>query len=244
LEEQRAYDWRAYGDRRRNPYGSQLMVQAQDSLERSRLLIEVMRVFSSELDLDAMLVTIMDCITKVMHADRSTLFIKDAATDQLWSKVVQGDGMAEIRVPLRAGIVGHVVTTGETINIADAYQDKRFNQEIDRRSGYRTHSILCVPIRDERTQIIGAVQCLNAQKGEFSAEDDELLTALAAQAGIALRVAERVAAREQHLKHQVQELRIEIDEAKKALQVADVTNSDYFKQLQQTAKRLRRERRA
>ncbi len=72
----------------------------------------------------------------LLDADRCTLFLLDAERGELWSKVAEGS--KEIRVPVTKGIAGHVVTTGELLNIKDAYQDSRFNPEIDKRTGYRT----------------------------------------------------------------------------------------------------------
>ena len=112
--------------------------------------------------------------SSALNVDRSTLFLLDRERGQLWSKVAQGDGITEIRVPLGAGIVGFVAQHGEVISLADAYDDPRFNREVDRRTGYRTRSLLCLPIRDRAGQIVGAVQALNKRDGEFTREDEEL----------------------------------------------------------------------
>src|SRR4051812_31207559 len=91
--------------------------------ERLGALLEIGRVLASELDLDRLLGAIMAQTTRLLDADRSTLFLLDEANGQLWSRVAQGEGMAEIRIPSSAGIAGYVATSGETLNIADAYQD-------------------------------------------------------------------------------------------------------------------------
>jgi adenylate cyclase len=85
-----------------------------------------------------------------MQADRSTLWLIDEASGEFWSKVKSGDGksLVELRIPSTTGIVGHVATTGETLNIPDAYQDPRFNPDADKRTGYRTRNILCMPVFD------------------------------------------------------------------------------------------------
>src|SRR5688500_17886065 len=102
---------------------------------------------SAERDLNVLLHLIMYEATKVVEADRSTLFIHDRARGELWSKVAQGS-TTEIRFPVGSGIAGTVAQTGETININDAYADKRFNRNIDLSSGYRTKTILCCPMRN------------------------------------------------------------------------------------------------
>ena len=154
--------------------------------DRLSTLLSVMKAFSQQLNRDALLPVIMSEITKAMEADRSTLFLLDEKTGELWSKVAQGRETAEIRFPKSLGIAGHVATTGETLNIEDAYSDPRFNPEVDRSTGYRTQTILCMPIKNVGGEILGAVQVLNKKEGIFTMEDEELLDALGAQAAVAL----------------------------------------------------------
>jgi len=154
--------------------------------DRLSTLLSVMKAFSQQLNRDALLPVIMSEITKAMEADRSTLFLLDEKTGELWSKVAQGRETAEIRFPKSLGIAGHVATTGETLNIEDAYSDPRFNPEVDRSTGYRTQTILCMPIKNEQGTIIGSIQVLNKRGGVFTQEDEELLQALGSQAAIAL----------------------------------------------------------
>ena len=132
------------------------------------------------------LLKIMERTSTVLQADRSTLFLVDRKTREIWSKVAQGSDMVEIRVPIGRGVAGTVAATGETINIPDAYADPRFNQEVDRRTGYRTRTILCAPIRDGQGTIVGVAQVLNKAGGPFTRDDEDLLAALSAQAFIAL----------------------------------------------------------
>jgi adenylate cyclase len=155
--------------------------------ERTQLLLEVMRSVSGQLEIDTLLPAIMAQTTRAMQADRSTIFLIDAKRGECWSRVAQGAGMAEIRFPLGVGIAGHVAATGETLNIPEAYDDPRFNQEVDRRTGYRTRTILCMPMNDTDGRRIGVVQVLNKLGGVFTREDEELLSALASQVVIALR---------------------------------------------------------
>ncbi len=155
-------------------------------MQTSEILLNVMRAVSSELEIDQLLVKIVSKTSEVMNADRCTLFLLDRQTGGLWSKVAQGDNLKEIRVPRGMGIAGHVAMTGETVNIRDAYQDSRFNPEVDRRTGYHTRTILCMPLCDERRDIIGVMQVLNKNRGVFTEEDEQLLDALGSQTAIAL----------------------------------------------------------
>jgi adenylate cyclase len=155
-------------------------------MRTSEILLNVMHAVSSELEIDKLLRSVVVKTSEAMGAERCTLFLVDRETGELWSKVAQGEQMNEIRVPRGRGIAGHVAETGETVNIADAYRDPRFNPEVDRRTGYRTHTILCMPVRNEKREIVGVMQVLNKKDGVFTAEDEQLLDALGSQAAIAL----------------------------------------------------------
>jgi len=155
-------------------------------METSEILLHVMQSVSSELEIDHLLQKIVANMTEVMQAERSTLFLVDRKTGELWSKVAQGAELSEIRVPRGAGIAGYVALGGETDNIRDAYRDPRFNPEVDRKTGYVTRTILCMPVRNEKKEIIGVVQVLNKKSGIFTDGDERLLDALGSLIAIAL----------------------------------------------------------
>jgi len=155
-------------------------------MQTSEILLNVMRAVSSELQIDHLLQKIVSKTSEVMNADRCTLFLVHRKSGELWSRVAQGENISEIRVPRGVGIAGHVAVTGETVNIRDAYQDPRFNPDVDRRTGYRTRSILCMPLRNEKHEIVGVMQVLNKKDGVFTEEDEKLLDALGSQTAIAL----------------------------------------------------------
>ncbi|MFO7769516.1 MAG: GAF domain-containing protein [bacterium] len=158
---------------------------------RYRAVYEVMRALGGTLDLDHLLDLIARKTTQVMEADRSSIFLIDWKSEELWSKVAQGVRFTEIRFPMEAGLAGHVATTGEVVNIEEAYEDERFNQEWDRRTGYRTRSVLAVPMNDKKGERVGVMQVLNKQgEGTFTSEDVELLCALAGQAAVAVENAQ------------------------------------------------------
>lgn len=155
-------------------------------MEVSETLLKVMKSVGSELHIDELLKKIVNSTSEVMNAERATLFLVDHKSGDLWSKVAQGLESMEIRVPIGVGIAGHVALTGETVNIEDAYQDSRFNAEIDKRSGFRTRSILCMALRNDSNEITGVMQVLNKLTGIFSEEDERLLNALGSQIAISL----------------------------------------------------------
>ncbi len=140
------------------------------------LLLNVTRNISRELKLDRLLMLIMDEVIKVLNCDRCTVFVLDRDKHELWSKVAHGE--KEIRFPSHLGIAGHVATTGEVLNIPDAYSDERFNSEIDRKTGYHTRNILTAPMKNSLGEIIGVFQALNKAGGPFTVDDEQLLDAI------------------------------------------------------------------
>jgi adenylate cyclase len=174
----------ARGAARETPREAAVPAPARDT---SATLLDVMRSLAAERDLTALLQKIMSKTSEVMEADRSTIFLVDDDTQEIWSKVAQGEALKEIRVPMGVGIAGHVAKTGEIVNIADAYRDPRFNPEVDRRTGYKTKTILCMAMRRQSGKVAGVIQVLNKREGVFTKQDEELLEAFASQAGIAVR---------------------------------------------------------
>lgn len=165
---------------------AQLYGQVRVHVERLSRLLEVGKAINAEMDLDALLALIVERATRLLQADRSSLFLVDREKQELWTKVAEGLATTELRIPLGTGIAGTVAMSGETVNIGDAYAEARFNPEVDRKTGYRTRNILCLPMRDKAGDILGVFQVLNKREGAFGKEDEEVLAAMASQAAIAL----------------------------------------------------------
>jgi adenylate cyclase len=155
--------------------------------ERLRALLEVGCAFSRELSPDALLQLVIAKTTEILDADRSTLLLIDRDRGELWSRIAEDLEISEIRFPVGLGLEGHVVATGETINLPNAYDDARFNRDVDRRTGYRTRSILCMPVRGDDGAIVGVIEALNKRTEIFDAEDEVFMAFLARQASIALK---------------------------------------------------------
>ena len=156
-------------------------------IERLRAVVDVGRALAGQLDLDPLLSLIVERTADAMGADRVSLFLIDWESRELWSKVAQGVRYEEIRFPMDRGLAGHVATTGETLNVPDAYMDGRFNPAVDRETGYRTHSVLVVPMTSHGGERIGVLQALNRQDGApFDPHDEELMHSLAGQAAVAV----------------------------------------------------------
>lgn len=145
---------------------------------RLKSILHIALSLQTELDIKKLLNKIMVEIKNILEADRCTVFLVDEERNELWSFVAMGLRGMEIRFPMNKGIAGHVATTGEILNIPDAYQDSRFNPEVDRQTGYRTHSILTMPMKNQKGEIIGVFQVLNKKDGPFTKNDEEILEAV------------------------------------------------------------------
>jgi signal transduction histidine kinase len=150
-----------------------------------RALEDIGVALGSTLDLNELLALVVARVSQVMDADRSTLYLLDEDSGELWSKVAEGEAITEIRLRVGDGLAGWVAQNGRAVNIKDAYLDKRFDPFWDKKTGYRTRSILCVPMKNHHGRILGVIQALNkARDGYFSMDDETLLGALASQAAV------------------------------------------------------------
>ncbi len=166
---------------------AQLFEQVQKARAEQERLLELSTAISSELQLSSLLAKIMETTTIILNAERSTLFLHDHRTNELWAPVAQGmEGSREIRFPSHLGIAGSVFTSGNTINIPDAYADPRFNKDFDRKTGFVTRNILCMPVINKSGKVIGVTQVLNKRGGPFTRYDEQKLAAFSAQASIAI----------------------------------------------------------
>jgi adenylate cyclase len=164
--------------------------QGVEEMHKSRAkemeFLDIVSDVTAEIDLGSLLQRVMVEATRMLDADRSTLFLNDEKTDELFSRVAMGDGIGEIRLPNSAGIAGAVFQSRETVNIPYAYADLRFNPGFDKQTGYFTRSILCVPITNKDGKCIGCTQALNKKGGGFTSEDESRLKAFTQQVAIAL----------------------------------------------------------
>src|SRR3974377_2455015 len=146
---------------------------------------------NSERDLGTLLDLIAREATSLLDCDRASIFLLDRERNQLWSKVALGSDEI-LRLDASLGIVGHAVKDGEPINVEDAYHDPRFYTGIDERSGYRTRTLLAVPMRNQHGEILGAFEAVNKNTGTFTERDEESLAALATHAAVAIETAQLV----------------------------------------------------
>ncbi len=158
-------------------------------------LLKVSKALASEIRLDDLLQVIVEKAAEVMDADRATLFLYDESRNELWSKTTQRLEIKEIRLPLGVGIAGHVAKTRTAINIPDTYADARFDPDFDKETGYRTRSILCLPLIGNGDRLIGVIQVLNKKDQEvFNEADESLLGGLSDHITVALERARLIEA--------------------------------------------------
>lgn len=161
------------------------------ALARERAKLDAVReiglALGSTLRSDELLRLIATKISEATEADRTTIYLVDADGEAIVSRAAQSYEVDEIRLKMGEGLAGTVAKTGELVNLSDAYSDPRFSAAFDQLSGYRTRSILCVPMRNQYARTIGVVQCLNKRAGgAFDADDVGLVEALASEAAVSI----------------------------------------------------------
>ncbi len=154
---------------------------------RLHLLLQMTHRMVEAADLDELLRLICEVAVRLADADRASIFLLDPKRQELRSRVAMGKGVGMIRVPVGVGLAGAVAASGKPINTPDPYADPRFNPEVDRKTGYTTRNMLTLPLAVRQGGApIGVFQVLNKRGGPFDAEDEEVLTALARSAAVAL----------------------------------------------------------
>ena len=175
---------------------------------RLSVLFEISKSISCIKDFDEMLKHIVEVAANSLSAERATLFIVDQQKKELWSKSGIGIHQKEIRIPIDTGIAGEVAIKNEYQIIDNPYAHPKFNQKVDRVTGYRTRNILCVPMANINGEVIGVFQILNKKQGSFTPEDAQFLGAMAVSTGIAI---ENSLLREE-LKNQLDKIKTSYDE--------------------------------
>ena len=189
-------------------------VATQKQRAVAALMKAIKSLSQSSLDLEDTLKRVMDEAKELMDADRSTLWLIDRDRHELWTKITQDDNSTkELRVPIGKGFAGIVAVSGKKLNIAfDLYDhpDSDTAKQIDQQNGYRTCSLLCMPVFNADQQLIGVTQLVNKKKsGEFppynpanwpkapdcfqasfDRNDEEFMEAFNIQAGVALQNAQ------------------------------------------------------
>jgi len=161
--------------------------------EKLNMLVEFGARISCELRLDKLLDIIAQQISTMLDVGRCTIYLADNETNELWSKIARGKGLehTEIRVPMKGnGIISVVARSGQTINLANAYEDPRFSMDVDMVTDFRTRSMLAVPLKNNSGKVLGVFQVANKADGTpFDKHDEGILLLLATLAGSAIEIA-------------------------------------------------------
>lgn len=168
---------------------SDLVKMSNDEME---MIIRAAELVNSTIKVDEVLQNIVKVALDLTGADRGTLYLVDSEKNELSSMVAIGNEVREIRLKIGEGLAGFVAKSGETINIKDVQNDPRFNRDVDKASGYKTKSMICFPIKNNKKTIIGVLQLLNSKNGLFTNRDEIFLEAISIHSAIALQNAEMV----------------------------------------------------
>ncbi|HUQ28293.1 MAG TPA: GAF domain-containing SpoIIE family protein phosphatase [Usitatibacter sp.] len=148
-------------------------------------ILAVAAKLAAPFDLRTMLREVVEAAKQVLEADRGTVWLYDAGTDELILEVATD--IDPIRVPAGKGLVGSCARNRSLINVRDCYNDARFDPSMDKRTGYKTRCMLTLPLVDHKDVLVGVMQLLNKRDGVFESGDEHLATVLAAQCAIALQ---------------------------------------------------------
>jgi sigma-B regulation protein RsbU (phosphoserine phosphatase) len=157
--------------------------------EQMRLVLDVSRMLSVTSDLDLLLKHITESVAALLSCERASIFMHDAESNELWTKVALGLNGTQIRIPASAGIVGAAFQSNELLHVSRPYEDPRFNPANDRGTGFVTRNILSIPMVDLGRKPIGVVQAINkrGEGADFNANDLAMVQLLAEQAGVAIQ---------------------------------------------------------
>ncbi len=165
--------------------------------KNTQALLEMARALGTTCDLDRLLQMVVSYSMELLDAERATLFLYDREKEELYSRIAEGT--EEIRISVNTGLAGAAARSLEIVNVPDAYKDPRFNQDVDKNTGYLTRNLLSCPLTDYDGKLVGVLQVLNKKQGAFSESDTSLAAAFSAQAGVALQRASLI---EEHIEKQ------------------------------------------
>jgi GAF domain-containing protein len=146
--------------------------------------IESLKSEALEQSIETVLQRLVRGIGHLTDAERVTIYLADPVTGDLWSRVGEGIEHRDVRISRKKGIIGWVAAHGELANVPDAAEDERFDPELDERTGWRTHSVLCAPVYGRRDEVIGVLEVVNKRIGIFDEHDESLVRVFADQAGV------------------------------------------------------------
>jgi transcriptional regulator with GAF, ATPase, and Fis domain len=160
--------------------------QAHSRIGRLQAMLTITNQWHQTNDMETLLVRMAEAATRLLDADRASIFLWDKPNKMIVGRPALGIEKGELRLPDDAGIVGQVIQTGEPRRVSNELDSSEIDRAVDRQTGYRTKTILCVPLVSPQGTRLGAFEVLNKRKGAFTAEDQRGLMEVASYAAIAL----------------------------------------------------------
>ncbi len=150
------------------------------------IILDFARLISEETNLDYLLDEVCDFSKNLINAQRASLYIYEESTNELWTKVAKGVSK-EIRFDASKGIAGYAATKKEAQIVLDPYNDRRFNRNIDKETGFITEQIIAIPLLDSHKNCVGVLQVLNKNSGKFSESDLQYLSIIATYTSMVIK---------------------------------------------------------
>jgi len=160
--------------------------ESELSLESIYDMLDMTEILSLRSGIETQIERIVTTASKIMNAERATLFLLDRFSGELWSLVAEGLESREIRTQMGQGIAGWVAENDQMVNIVDAYSDPRFDDSHDTQMGFKTRNLLCGPLKNLQGEMLGVIQAINKKGGRFQEKDEVLFKAFAYQTAIAV----------------------------------------------------------
>jgi len=158
----------------------------REEIDHLKTLVEASKLINSSIEPDALFASILSVARQELGVERGTLYFVDDKKGEIWAKIAGDLEGRQIRLPIGKGIAGSVAATGRHVLLHDAYADERFDRSLDQVSGYRTRSMLTVPIKNRSGRIVGVLQLLNKRKGSFGESDLRFLDSISDHMAIAM----------------------------------------------------------
>ena len=155
-------------------------------IRRLEAILEIAASWNQQRETETLLVEMAETSTRLLDAERASIFLWDQTNGLLVGRPALGIEENELRIPDTAGVVGQVVHTGELRRVDQESGQSEIDRQVDQQLGFETRTVLCVPLRGSSGEILGAFEVLNKRAGNFTQDDTEGLTELAAHAGVAL----------------------------------------------------------
>ena len=212
------------------------ITQEEDSYQDPLIsLLKIGRSISAETDLDK-LIRIIEKETKIaLDAQNCTVFSYHSDSNELSAKIILGSELQDVKFSAKTGLAGYVARTGEGVNIKDAYNDDRFNHDIDNYRTEKTKTILCIPFKNLNQQVVGVIQVINKKNNRvFLDKDEDLLMAIGSSAGIAIENAKLFANQKRMFEEQKASFKSFVDALSKSIDARDsitAGHSDRVKRL-------------